>query len=578
MRRGVSPLVLLLLLAAIPAGAAAVPPSCRTVDPYLAAGDGAAADAKAAGPAAFAAFREAIGTAARQAGVKTLAGQLAGLEAGRPVPADSGDLATCLLRHWVRVRYGQRMVDDLRQMVGFRTFAETGKENWQAPEFLRQREWLRGRAEALGFTFKSYDGRMEEITLAGPEPILAMLTHGDVQSVEGQTWSSPPWEGRLLPDGRIVGRGTEDDKGPIVAILYAMAAVRDAGWPLTSTLRLLVANAEESSWQEIPYYLERAPMPDMTFGVDAVYPVTFAQKGWGLLSFHAELEQPGEPAPARWRIERVTGGVAPSVIPGEAEALVAAEPGGAGAEAELQRLAAAWAAAHPPARLTVGRKGDLLAVTAEGRSGHSAWPENAHNALTDLTTFLSTLEPRLDPWGALVSFLGANIGLETDGASMGIAHFDPAMGKLTATLNVMGVNEEGQPFARVNIRPPQGVTAEGVQARVSERVDAFERRTGVELSGEVQIPNLPHVAPVEGKLVSTLLGVWKEVTGQKGEPVAVSGGTQARLFKGGVDFGPALSMEVYRGHGPDEYLTVAELHRIAELTVTAIWRLAGEAK
>jgi hypothetical protein len=34
-------------------------------------------------------------------------------------------------------------------------------------------------------------------------------------------------------------------------------------------------------------------------------------------------------------------------------------------------------------------------------------------------------------------------------------------------------------------------------------------------------------------------------------------------------------MEHYRGHGTDEYLTVDELHRIAELTVAAFWRLAS---
>jgi hypothetical protein len=31
----------------------------------------------------------------------------------------------------------------------------------------------------------------------------------------------------------------------------------------------------------------------------------------------------------------------------------------------------------------------------------------------------------------------------------------------------------------------------------------------------------------------------------------------------------------YRGHGTDEYLTVDKLHRIAELTVTALWRLTS---
>src|SRR6185295_6772575 len=122
----------------------------------------------------------------------------------------------------------------------------------------------------------------------GPDvPILALLTHGDVQGVEGQTWSSPPFEGKIV-DGRIVGRGTEDDKGPIVATLYAMAALKDSGWPLRMTVKLLVANGEESSWDEIPYYLARAKMPDLTVGFDAAFPVTFAQKGYGILTFRAQ--------------------------------------------------------------------------------------------------------------------------------------------------------------------------------------------------------------------------------------------------------------------------------------------------
>jgi acetylornithine deacetylase/succinyl-diaminopimelate desuccinylase-like protein len=140
----------------------------------------------------------------------------------------------------------------------------------------------------------------------------------------------------------------------------------------------------------------------------------------------------------------------------------------------------------------------------------------------------------------------------------------------------MGVGVEGHPYAQLNVRPPQGITAEGIRAQLAERVDEFERRTGAALSGEVEMPNVPHVAPIEGRVVSTLLGVWQEVNGRKGDPVAVAGGTEARLFQGGVDFGPALSMEAYRGHGPDEYVTVDELRRIAGLTTTALFRLAVE--
>ena len=84
----------------------------------------------------------------------------------------------------------------------------------------------------------------------------------------------------------------------------------------------------------------------------------------------------------------------------------------------------------------------------------------------------------------------------------------------------------------------------------------------------------PHFVSPDGPLVETLLGVWEEVTGEPGRPVAIGGGTQARLFPDGVDFGPASAMRRYRGHGPDEYITVEELERNAELTIAALWALA----
>jgi len=235
-------------------------PSCAALAAPLAAGARAlpagegAADAAdtAGGAAAFAAFRQATAAAARAGGLAEGASRIAGLVSGKPVAAEDAGLASCLLRAYVQSRYGERIVRDLQVMLGFRTFAVEGKENWEAPEFVRQQEWLAARAAALGLAFKDYGGRVDEITLPGGKPVLALLAHGDVQGVEGQTWSSPPWEGKRVGD-RIVGRGTEDDKGPAVAALYVLAALKDAGWPLGATVRLVIANGEESSWDEIPY-------------------------------------------------------------------------------------------------------------------------------------------------------------------------------------------------------------------------------------------------------------------------------------------------------------------------------------
>jgi dipeptidase D len=374
----------------------------------------------------------------------------------------------------------------------------------------------------------------------------------------------------------MIGRGTEDDKGPLVAALYVLAALRDSGWPLDSTVKLLVANGEESSWEEIPYYLARAPMPERTIGLDAAYPVTHAQKGYGILTFRAQPV--AQPKAGAWRIVRMSGGSGMSIIPERGEALLERTGSAgdrAGAEAELTRLAADWAKAHPPAKLLVSREGDRLKLAAEGHGGHSSEPHSGHNALGDLTAFLATLDLTLDPWGALASFTGIAVGTETNGAALGLAHRDAVMGELTSNLSFLR-EDKGAPVAEVNIRYPRGIDKKKMETQLADRAAAFTRKTGATVEAGVNLTSEPHLSPAEGPVVSSLLDVWKEVTGTPGRPLAIGGGTQARFFKGGVDFGPATDMEHYRGHGTDEYLTPEELHRIAELTVAAVWRLAGK--
>jgi succinyl-diaminopimelate desuccinylase len=167
------------------------------------------------------------------------------------------------------------------------------------------------------------------------------------------------------------------------------------------------------------------------------------------------------------------------------------------------------------------------------------------------------------------------VGTETDGKSLGVAHKDEAMGALTSNLSFV-LDEKGTPVARVNIRVPRGIAKEKITQEIASRAAAFNRKNGASIASGVEMSSEPHYTPPEGPLVSTLLAAWEEVTGTPGRPIAIGGGTQARLFEGGVDFGPALEMDHYRGHGTDEYLTVDELKRIGELTVTALWKLTGE--
>lgn len=48
-------------------------------------------------------------------------------------------------------------------------------------------------------------------------------------------------------DGKLYGRGTADDKGPAVAAMYAMRAVKELGIPLSKNVRLIMGTDESAA-------------------------------------------------------------------------------------------------------------------------------------------------------------------------------------------------------------------------------------------------------------------------------------------------------------------------------------------
>jgi succinyl-diaminopimelate desuccinylase len=94
---------------------------------------------------------------------------------------------------------------------------------------------------------RSDDGRPSILARigGGDRPRLAWNGHLDTVPVgDASTWSSDPFGGAVV-DGRLVGRGACDMKGPIASALAAAAAVRRAGPAFGGTLDLhLVADEE----------------------------------------------------------------------------------------------------------------------------------------------------------------------------------------------------------------------------------------------------------------------------------------------------------------------------------------------
>ena len=83
----------------------------------------------------------------------------------------------------------------------------------------------------------------------------------------------------------------------------------------------------------------------------------------------------------------------------------------------------------------------------------------------------------------------------------------------------------------------------------------------------------PHHVDENSAFISTLLNVYEEYTGNKGECLAIGGGTYVHSLKNGVAFGAAMPGTYNRMHGADEFAYVEELTMAAKIFAQVIVQL-----
>lgn len=119
---------------------------------------------------------------------------------------------------------------------------------------------------------------------------LLFAAHADVvPASEGNIY--PPFDG-VVDKGYIIGRGVVDDKAPLIALLYALAFLKEEGIVLKNDVRLFAGSHEETDMEDLKYYLQRAGQPDFGIASDDDFPITNGEKS--VLQFR--LQRPGEVA------------------------------------------------------------------------------------------------------------------------------------------------------------------------------------------------------------------------------------------------------------------------------------------
>lgn len=144
----------------------------------------------------------------------------------------------------------------------------------------------------LGFETTDMDRYIGWCEIGTGDEMVAVLGHLDVVP-EGEGWHHPPYAAEI-EGGRLYGRGSIDDKGPVVASLFALKAIRDLGIPLNRRVRLLFGLNEETNDRDVLYYKAHGgEIPVLGFTPDGEYPLINGEKGILNESYAVQLHQRG---------------------------------------------------------------------------------------------------------------------------------------------------------------------------------------------------------------------------------------------------------------------------------------------
>jgi succinyl-diaminopimelate desuccinylase len=409
-------------------------------------------------------------------------------------------------------------------------------------------------AESMGFRVKNIDNRVGYAEVGEGSELVGILAHLDVVPAgRPGEWTHPPF-GAVVENGVLWGRGSIDDKGPAMAALYALKALKDAGAAFSGRFRLILGLDEENSSRCILHYNEVEEQPAFSFSPDASFPVVNAEKGMLRIVFSKRVTdcQTGNLP----ELSDLSGGDRFNVVPDFASAFIRC--GRDRRESILKQLAG----------LDVSEEPDGIRVKAYGLAAHAMEPEKGSNAVQKLLRRLS--EARFcDSDNEAIGSLCSLFGNGSDGKGLDIAVSDEISGPLTCNTAAIQTihDDDGKTFeVKLDIRYPVTLDA----SRMIENIRQKSSQSGYE--AEVTAHKQPLFVPVSDFVVQTLLDAYEYVMNERPAPISMGGGTYCRYMPRSVSAGPVFPGQPELAHQTDERVSLDDLRKCAHIYAEALAR------
>lgn len=415
------------------------------------------------------------------------------------------------------LEYKDDILSDLKTLLEIKSVSADNPE--ACKDALR---FIINRAESFGLITENVEDKAAHVELGSFGKLCGVLTHLDVVPA-GKNWSVEPFT-LTRKNGRLYGRGIDDDKGASIIDLYCLKALKDNEVKGKNTVRCIYGTDEEIGMTDMETYFKHMPMPDISFTPDSDYGICRAEKGILQIKIISENND-GD-------IKSFYSGKALNAVPDEAEAVYYSN-------------------------------NELKKQTAQGKASHACEPYKGDNAAIKLIMLLKNYAEL----GNLLNFVSDKISAELDGESLGIKTEDAPSGELTCNLGKVRINENENYFT-LDIRYP--VTKNGVEILNIIKNNAAEYNLSVEIVHHAE----PLYLPDDSDTIKLLSSAYKDITGEAPDLYSTGGGTYARMLGGkGAAFGPAFKDDNVNMHNADENIDEEKFFLHAQICMQAIYKM-----
>ncbi len=418
----------------------------------------------------------------------------------------------------------RNIINDLKKLIAIDTSLKENLKNEKNPlgtNVTKGFEVIENICIREKIECKNYNNMILEISIGKgkEEEAFMFLNHIDVVPIyDMENWITNPFE-LVQKDGFYYGRGANDNKGPLIYILYYLIYIKK--YKKTNIkIKLLIGGAEETTWEGVEYYFKYLNKTQPKYGIspDGNFPIVNCEKGIVYFNYQKEIK-----------------------------------------DKFIESISSPKDRTHNLNNIKIFLK-DKSVKTLNTKILKSRSPNSNFNLIKDIIAY--------DLDSEIISLLSRYFN-DNDGSSFNVNQYENVERK--STLNVSSINYNNNILEiEFDFRYIDGLNVKDVKKIFTDEL-VKDKKTKLKVVKELELLSISENSP----LVVNMKKAYKKVMHQEAGVHCKGAASYARILENGLSFGPVFEGEISYSHEANERQSIQGLVKSLKIYNELLIKLGG---